>query len=300
MDNGQWIILTRQIIHYPLSIVHLKNMELGKYNLLEVARDTDHGLFLEDKDGESVLLPGKFIPEGTEIGDFLEVFLYRDNEGRITATTQTPKICLDEFAMLQVTEIGGSGAFMDMGLDKDLFVPFSEQNKRMEVGKSYLVYMYLDGQTDRLTGSAKIEQFLDNENLTVKVGDEVLATVWAQSDLGWKLIINNLHEGLIYNNEIFETLHIGDIKTAYIYKIREENKIDVRLEKDGYSKVEPNAQKILDVLKEKKGVLNLTDQSAPELIKKELGMSKKTFKKAIGNLYKQKLILLGEQEIRLV
>lgn len=275
-------------------------MDLGKYNLLEVVRDTDHGLFLEDKEGESVLLPGKFIPRGTEIGDFLEVFLYRDNEGRIIATTQEPKICLYEFGLLKVTHVGTAGAFLDFGVDKDLFVPFSEQNKRMEEGKSYLVYMYLDGQTDRLAGSAKLEQFLDNEELTVKEGDEVLITAWSKSDLGWTVIINNLHQGLIYNNELFEDLRVGEVRTAYISRIREGNKIDVRLEKDGYSKVEPNSQKILDVLKQKKGLLRLNDQSSPELIKKELGMSKKTFKKAVGNLYKQKLILLEEAGIRLV
>lgn len=275
-------------------------MDLGKYNLLEVVRDTDHGLFLEDKEGESVLLPGKFIPRGTEIGDFLEVFLYRDNEGRIIATTQEPKICLYEFGLLKVTHVGDAGAFLDFGVDKDLFVPFSEQNKRMEEGKSYLVYMYLDGQTDRLAGSAKLEQFLDNEELTVKEGDEVLITAWSKSDLGWTVIINNLHQGLIYNNELFEDLRVGEVRTAYIFRIREGNKIDVRLEKDGYSKVEPNSQKILDVLKQKKGLLRLNDQSSPELIKKELGMSKKTFKKAVGNLYKQKLILLEEAGIRLV
>ncbi|MCH2021282.1 MAG: S1-like domain-containing RNA-binding protein [Saprospiraceae bacterium] len=275
-------------------------IELGKYNLLEVARDTDSGLFLEDKEGNSVLLPGKFIPEGTEVGDFLEVYIYRDNEGRLTATTQEPKITLYEFAYLEVALVGKHGAFLFYGIDKDLFVPFREQKQKMEEGRSYLVYMYLDGQTDRLTGSAKIEQFLDNADLEVLEGDEVLITVWKNTDIGTNVIVNNKYIGLIYKNELFEKLYIGDVRTAYVHKIREDGKIDVRLQKDGYTKVESSAKKILDILIRKDGFLLLTDKSSPDRIKKELGMSKKTFKKSIGSLYKKKLIEFEEKGIRLL
>ncbi len=275
-------------------------IEPGKYNLLEVVRDTGSGLFLEDKEGNDVLLPGKFIPSDTEVGDFLEVFIYRDNEERIIATTQEPLITLYEFAFLKVTSVGQYGAFLDYGIDKDLFVPFKEQKQKMIEGKSYLVYMYLDGQTDRLTGSAKIEQFLDNDDIPFSIGDEVLITVWKNSELGVNVIVNNKYTGLIYNNELFEKLYIGDVKIAYVHKLREDGKIDIRMEKDGYSKVEPNAQKILDSLSRNDGFLLLNDKSAPEKIKKTLGMSKKTFKKSIGSLYKKKLILLEEKGIRLV
>lgn len=275
-------------------------IEPGKYNLLEVVRDTGSGLFLEDKEGNDVLLPGKFIPPDTEVGDLIEVFIYRDNEERIIATTQEPLITLYEFGYLKANSVGKYGAFLDYGIDKDLFVPFKEQKQKMIEGKSYLVYMYLDGQTDRLTGSAKIEQFLDNDDLPFSIGDEVFITVWRNTELGANVIVNNKYTGLIYTNEIFEKINIGDVKVAYVHKLREDGKIDIRLEKEGYSKVEPNAQKILDSLSKNEGFLLLTDKSKPEQIKKVLGMSKKTFKKSVGALYKKKLILLEEKGIRLI
>ncbi|BDS11794.1 CvfB family protein [Aureispira anguillae] len=275
-------------------------MELGKYNLLEVARSTPHGLFLENKEGDSILLPGKFIPEGTAVGDYLEVYIYRDNEERLVATTEEPKLTLYEFACLKVSDVNQHGAFVDYGVGKDLFVPFREQKSPMEIGKSYLVYMYLDGQTDRLAGSTKIDQFLDNEEATFQKGDEVLVTIWTKTDLGVNVIINNQYKGLIYTNELFEEVRVGMVKTAYIHHVREDGKIDVRLQKDGYAKVEDNAQRILDLLKKRDGYLLLTDKSSPELIKKQLGMSKKTFKKSIGTLYKQKRIQLEDKGIRLL
>jgi len=275
-------------------------IELGKYNLLEVMRDTGSGLFLEDTEGNDVLLPGKFIPPDTEVGDFLEVYIYRDNEDRIIATTQEPRITVYEFAYLEVTSVGNHGAFLNYGVDKDLFVPFREQNLKMEEGRSYLVYMYIDGQTDRLAGSAKIEQFLEFEDLDIRIGDEVLITIWKRTDLGTNVIVNNKYSGLIYENELYEKLYTGDVKTAYVHNIREDGKVDIRLQKDGYSKIEPSAQKILNLLKKREGYLLLTDKSSPERIKRELGMSKKTFKKSIGALYKQKMILLEEEGIRLV
>ncbi|WMX12582.1 S1-like domain-containing RNA-binding protein [Aureispira sp. CCB-E] len=278
-------------------------IELGKYNLLEVARSTPHGLYLEDKEGNDVLLPGKFIPEGTAVGDYLEVYIYRDNEERLVATTEEPKITLYEFASLKVSDVSEHGAFVDYGVGKDLFIPFREQKVAMEVDKYYLVYMYLDGQTDRLAGSTKIEQFLDLvdvEEDVVEVGDEVLVTVWGRSELGTNVIVNNRYKGLIYANELFENLKVGMTRAAYIHRVREDGKLDIRLEKDGYAKVEDNAQKILNLLKKRDGYLLLTDKSSPELIKKQLGMSKKTFKKSIGALYKQKRISLEDRGIRLL
>jgi predicted RNA-binding protein (virulence factor B family) len=277
-------------------------IELGKYNLLEVMRSTPHGLFLEDKEENDVLLPGKFIPEGTAVGDYLEVYIYRDNEERLVATTEEPKFTLYEFAGLKVSDVNDHGAFVDYGVGKDLFVPFREQKVSMEVGNYYLVYMYLDGQTDRLAGSTRVDQFLDLVDLEedeIAVGDEVTITVWGKSELGTNVIVNNRFKGLIYANELFEDLTVGMPRTAYVNRVREDGKLDIRLEKDGYAKVEDNAQRILDLLKERKGYLLLTDKSSPDLIKKELGMSKKTFKKSIGALYKQKIILLEDKGIRL-
>lgn len=277
-------------------------IELGKYNLLEVMRSTPHGLFLEDKEGNDVLLPGKFIPEGTAVGDYLEVYIYRDNEERLVATTEEPKFTLYEFAGLKVSEVNDHGAFVDYGVGKDLFVPFREQKVPMVAGNYYLVYMYLDGETDRLAGSTKVEQFLDLVDLEedeIAVGDEVLITAWSKSELGTNVIVNNRFKGLIYANELFEELTVGMPRTAYVNRVREDGKLDIRLEKDGYAKVEDNAQRILDLLKKRSGYLSLTDKSSPDLIKKELGMSKKTFKKSIGALYKQKVILLEDKGIRL-
>lgn len=273
---------------------------IGQYNLLEVARSTPHGLFLEDKEGESVLLPGKFIPEGTAVGDMLEVFIYKDNEDRPIATTQEPVFTLYESALLKVSDINAHGAFVNYGVDKELLVPFREQQEPMLLGKTYLVYLYLDGQTDRLTGSTKIDQFLEEEPEDIQQGEEVLITIWKTSELGMNVIVNNHYKGLIYYNEIYTPLEIGARMTAYVAQVRSDGKLDIRLEKDGYEKVEPNAQKILDLLEKNDGVLSLTDKSHPADIKEKLGMSKKTFKKAIGSLYKQKRILLEEKGISLI
>lgn len=273
---------------------------IGQYNLLEVARSTPHGLFLEDKEGDSVLLPGKFIPEGVAVGDMLEVYVYKDNDDRPIATTQEPAFTLYECAFLKVSDINAHGAFVNYGVDKELLVPFREQKEPMQLGKSYLVYLYLDGQTDRLTGSTKIAQFLDDEPEDLEEGEEVLITVWKISELGINVIVNNQYKGLLYHNEVFKPLKIGERLTAYVSQVRSDGKLDIRLEKDGYSKVEPNAQKILDLLKRRAGFILLTDKSSPEQIKQQLGMSKKTFKKAVGSLYKQKRIQLEDNGIRLL
>ncbi len=276
-------------------------IELGQYNTLRVARDTPVGIFLEDDEENDVLLHGKFIPEGgLKEGDEIEVFIYKDNEGRDIATTQTPKITVEEFALLEVTSIDKYGAFVDIGLDKELLVPFMEQAYKMEVGKSYLVFMYVDGLSDRLAGSTKLEQFLDNEEIELEDGAEVDVIFWKQTDLGYKVIVNDEHVGLVYANELFSKPQAGTRTIGYVRKVREDNKLDIRLQKDGYEQIEPNAQKILELLQKEDGFVPLTDKSSPEDIKRWLGISKKMFKKSIGNLYKQKLILLEVEGIRLV
>jgi len=273
-------------------------IELGKYNTLEVRRKTSVGLFLSDREGNELLLPNKYIPEGIEIGEEIKVFVYKDSEDRIIGTTLTPKVFLHQFAYMKVEMISQHGAFLDWGLEKQLFVPFREQARKMEEGKWYIIYMYRDEESDRLVASSKINGYLDNDELTVKVGDQVEILICESTDLGINVIINNIHKGLIYHNELFAKVNIGDIRKGYIKNIREDNKIDVQLQKQGYGNVEPSAQIILEKLKANGGFLELTDASAPEDIAKQLEMSKKTFKKAIGSLYKNHLINIEQTGIR--
>lgn len=274
-------------------------IEIGKYNTLKIARSTAVGLYLTDGTTD-ILLPNKYVPRQFEIGDEMTVFVYLDQEERPVATTLEPYIYLEEFALLRVNHINNYGAFMDMGLEKDLFVPYREQARPMEKGKRYLVFMYLDHETNRLAGSSKLNQFLDNEKLTVAEGDEVSLIVSHITDMGINVIINTRHKGLLYKNEVFRELRTGDRVTGYIKAIRSDNKIDVTLQKQGIESIEPNAEKILDELREGRGFLRLNDDSDPEDIKAILQMSKKSFKKAIGTLYKQKLIEIKEDGIHLI
>lgn len=275
-------------------------MELGKYNKLTAARYTSVGLFLEDENEESVLLPMKWVPKDVTEGDELEVFVYLDSEERPIATTMKPAAQVGEFAYLQVKQTTRLGAFLDWGLQKDLFVPFIEQEGRMQANHWYTVYVYIDPLTDRITASARIDNRVETENIDLKPNQEVDLLVASQSPLGYNVIIDQKYLGLVYENEVFKNLKLGDRPKGYIKQIREDNKIDVSLQKQGYANVEPNAQLILDKLKATEGFLPLNDKSSPEEISSELEMSKKTFKKAIGGLYKQKLISIENDGIRLV
>ncbi|NBL64313.1 GntR family transcriptional regulator [Flavobacterium sp. NST-5] len=275
-------------------------IEIGKFNLLKIDRDTQVGLYLTDGEND-VLLPNKYVPKQFEFGQEVEVFVYLDHEERPVATTLEPAIILHEFALLRVNHVNNVGAFLDWGLEKDLFVPFKEQARPMEVGKRYLVYLYLDEKSNRLTASSKTNQFLDNENLTVQQGDEADLIVSHITELGINVIINEKHKGLIHTSDNFyDDIRPGDRFVGYIKKIRPDHKIDVAIEAIGYEKVEPNAQKILDELNASRGFLRLNDNSHPEDIKQVLQMSKKTFKKAVGSLYKQKLIEIKDDGIYLV
>lgn len=274
-------------------------MQIGKFNVLTIARDTKIGLYLTDGKTD-VLLPNKYVPEHFEIGEELEVFIYLDQEERPVATTLEPYIYLNEFSLLRVNYTNKFGAFLDMGLEKDLFVPFKEQARPMEQGKRYLVYMYLDEKTNRLVGSSKTNQFLDNNDITVENGEEVDLIVSHITEVGINVIINEKHKGLLYKNEVYDDLRTGDRIIGYIKNIRPDGKIDVSATKLGFDKVEPSAQYILDELKASRGFLRLNDDSHPEDIKTVLKMSKKTFKKAIGTLYKQKLIDIKEDGIYLL
>jgi len=276
-------------------------MKLGEYNELEILRETSVGLYLGDEDDNDVLLPNKYIPEtGAEIGDIINVFLYLDGEERLVATTIIPKIHLNEFAMLKVNGVNNIGAFMDWGLEKDLLVPFKEQPRKMVEGKYYTVYMYMDEETERLVASAKVLKYLSNEELTVEKDEEVEILIWDQTDLGINVIVNNKHKGLIYHDQIFAELLPGQRRKAFVANIRPDNKLDIRLEKTGYAQVEPNAQKILKKLQSQSGFMKLTDKSSPDEISFQLQMSKKVFKKALGALYKQRLVRLEKDGVYLV
>ena len=272
-------------------------INIGEYNRLLVLRQLEQGMYLGDDSGESVLLPNKYIPEGTKIGDTISVFIYNDSEDRIIATTLQPKVTLHKFAALDVVSVTSQGAFLDMGLAKDIFVPFSEQSNKLEEGESCIVYLYLDKITNRLVASGKINKFLKNENTTLKEKDEVDILIGERTDIGINVIINDCYKGIIYQNEIFQNLYYGDRKKGYIKKIREDAKIDVSLQKLGYENVQLNEQKILSILKEKDGFLALNDYSSPEEIATVLEMSKKVFKKAIGSLFKQRLIRIEKKGI---
>lgn len=274
-------------------------MEIGKYYDLEVAKEVDFGLYLNSDLGE-ILLPIKYVPEGTQVGDRVRIFLHKDSEDRLLATTLEPKGQLGDFVALQTKDLTPHGAFMEWGLEKDLFVPNREQHKKFEVGKTYVVRICLDYKTDRLIGVSKLNAFLSNEQLDgLKEGDKVNLLIYDETDIGYLAIVNKKHGGLIYKNEVFEPIAVGDEKTGYVKKIREDSKIDVSLSPLGMEAVDVNREVVLDALKENEGYLPLHDKSDPEDILRHLNMSKKAFKKAVGGLYKDKLILIEDEGIRL-
>jgi predicted RNA-binding protein (virulence factor B family) len=274
-------------------------MEIGKVNKLRVVKEVAHGIYLDGGEYGEILMPKRYVPAGTKAEDVLDAFVYLDSEDRIIATTEKPYAMVGEFACLKVVSVTGIGAFLDWGLMKDLLVPFSEQNKKMEVGRSYVVYIYLDDETNRIVASAKVEDFLDNDPPDYTVSQQVDLMIFAQTDLGYKAIINNNHTGVLYKNEVFKKLHIGDKLKGYVKKLRENGKIDLHLEKAGFGKVVDIATQILDKIKESGGYLSMSDKSPAEEIYNTFGVSKKTFKQAIGGLYKARLISIEGDGIRL-
>ncbi len=275
-------------------------IKIGEFNTLTILRETDPGLYLGEEEGNVVLLPHKYKPEEYAIGDSLSVFVYLDNEERPIATTLEPFLTLNSFGYLHCSDVTKYGAFMDWGLEKQLFVPFKEQARPMKVGSWYIVYLYLDEKTNRLVGSSKTNRFLSNENLTVKPFEEVSILVTHITEKGANVIINGIHKGLIYIEDIFEDIRSGDRIKGFIKNIREDNKIDVVLQAPGYRSIEPNANYIREELEAAGGFLPLHDKSDPQEIKNQLGMSKKSFKKAIGTLYKDKQIVIKDDGIELI
>lgn len=275
-------------------------IKLGEYNTLTILRETEPGLYLGDEEENVVLLPHKYKPEEYEIDDELKVFVYLDNEERPIATTLDPFLQLSTFGYLHCSAVTEYGAFMDWGLEKQLFVPFKEQARPMKQGSWYIVYLYLDEKTNRLVGSSKTNRFLQNENLTVAPFEEVEILVTHITEKGANAIINGVHKGLIYLEDIFEDIRSGDKIKAFVKNIREDNKIDLVLQTPGYRSIEPNANYIREELEAAGGFLALHDKSDPDTIKNLLGMSKKSFKKAIGTLYKDKQIVIKEDGIELI
>jgi predicted RNA-binding protein (virulence factor B family) len=274
-------------------------VRIGEYNVLKVIKELAFGLIMDDgKDG--ILLPKRFVPKGAKVGDELKVFLYHDSEDRMIATTQHPKGILGDIVKLRVVSITPHGAFLDWGLMKDIFVPNSKQLTKMLVNGDYLVKIYVDEQTGRLAATEKFEAFLSNEILTVKEKEIVDLTVYRRTDIGYVVIINNCHTGVLHFNEIYRDIQIGDKFKGFIKKILPENKIDVVAGKPGYTRVEDETEKLMRLLKENNGYLPYHDKSSPEDIYSFFAMSKKTFKMTTGNLYKQRKIIFTDTGIKLM
>jgi predicted RNA-binding protein (virulence factor B family) len=275
------------------------NIELGKYNRLEVVKEVDFGVYLDGGESGEILLPTRYVPHDCKVGDKLDVFIYLDNEERLVATTLHPFVIVGEFAYLEVSWVNEYGAFLNWGLMKDLFVPFREQKMKMQVGKKYVVYVYVDEESYRIVASAKVEHYLDKEKPDYMEGDEVDILISQKTDLGFKAIIDNRHSGLLYDNEIFTHLHTGMKMKAFIKQIREDGKIDLILQKPGFEKVDSFAESLLQYIQRQGGRITITDKSSADVIYDTFGVSKKTFKKGVGELYKKRLIVLYDDCIAL-
>lgn len=273
--------------------------EIGKINVLEVVRGTENGVYLDGGDLGEILMPRKFVTDEVMNSGKAEVFVYTDSDDRLVATTETPLAKVGEFAYLKVVAVNRIGAFLDWGLPKDLLAPFSEQKNKMEEGRSYVVYVYEDIQSGRIAASAKLDKFLDNTPPEYNLGDEVDIIVSEETELGFKAIVNSEHWGILYKNQVFQPLHVGQRQKAYIQKVRDDEKIDLLIEKPGYDKIDAISRKILEELEANNGFMAVSDKTSPEMIQALFGISKKNFKKAIGGLYRQRLIDFVSDGIKL-
>lgn len=272
-------------------------MQTGKYNILKVVRRTDNGLYLEDEEQHEVLLPNRFVTENMKEGTLGKVFVYKDSEDRIVATTQTPFVAVDEVALLEVNSVTDIGAFLSWGLDKDLLLPYSEQKGRVRKGEKVFVFVYLDRATDRICATANLNKFLKNREVKLKVNDEVNLLIGPKTEIGFRVVINNMHWGMIYNKEIFSPVREGEKHKGYVKKIREDGKLDCALQKQGIAASNDASEIILRKLKENNGKLTISDNSSPEEIYAMLGFSKKIFKRAAGILFKKGEVDLLESGI---
>ena len=276
------------------------SIELGKFNRLKVVKSVDFGMYLDGGEEGEILLPARYVPEGCEIGDELNVFLYLDNEERLVATTLTPLVQVGEFAYLEVAWVNQYGAFLNWGLMKDLFVPFREQKMKMQVGKKYVIHAHLDDESYRIVASAKVDRYLSKEKAPYASGQEVDVLIWQKTDLGFKAIINNEYSGLIYESEVFQPLYTGMRLKAYVKQVREDGKIDLMIQRPGMGKVEDFSKILLDYIREQGGFTPMNDKSPADEIYALFGVSKKTFKKAVGDLYKKRLIVLEKDGMRML
>ena len=274
-------------------------LNIGKINTLNVVKKQEPDVYLDNGTSAKILLADKKPPENCQVGDALDVFVYVDSEGHLAATTKTPLAQVDDIAWLKVVSLNYVGAFLDWGLPKDLLVPFSEQHHEMEVGKSYLVKVFLDDK-NRIAATTKIDRFIEDESVDFEVGQKVSLIIADKTELGFKAIVNHTHWGLLYQNELFQPLKRGQKLDGYIKQIREDGKIDLNLNQPGYGKVVSLTDDILNKLKANNGALMLSDKSPPEAIYATFGVSKKVFKQAIGALYKKQLISIDKTGIKLV
>lgn len=274
-------------------------MKLGDYNKLTVVKSVDFGLYLDGGKAGEILLPSRYVPEGTAIGDELEVFIYLDQDERIIATTEHPLAKVGDFAYLEVKWVNASGAFLGWGLMKDVFCPFREQKKKMEIGESYIVHIHIDEESYRIVASAKVDKFLNKEQCSLKQGEEVDILIWQKTDLGFKVIINNEYQGLIYEDQVFSYVHTGDKMKAYVQNIRPDGKIDVSLQKTGRQQTLDFSDTLLEYIRVHEGVCHYGDKSEAEDIYREFHVSKKVFKKAVGDLYKKHIITVSPLELKL-
>ena len=271
---------------------------IGKINSLEIARRTEQGFYLIDENGNEVLLPNRYITADMNIGDTIDVFVYNDSEDRPIATTETPYAQVGEFALLRVKAVNSIGAFLDWGLMKDLLVPFREQRMRMIAGRSYIVYVYVDDESKRIVASAKLDKFLDNKIPEYKFRKKADILVVKRTDLGFKVIVDNLFSGMIYHDEIYQDINIGEHYTAFIKNVRPDGKIDLKLGDREVKRVKGLADVIMDYIKANGGSMQITDSSSPEMIRAVVNCSKKDFKKTLGFLYKAKKIIITPSEVK--
>ena len=271
---------------------------IGKINSLEIARRTEQGFYLIDENGNEVLLPNRYITDDMNIGDTIDVFVYNDSEDRPIATTETPYAQVGEFALLRVKAVNSIGAFLDWGLMKDLLVPFREQRMRMIAGRSYIVYVYVDDESKRIVASAKLDKFLDNKIPEYKFRKKADILFVKRTDLGFKVIVDNLFSGMIYHDEIYQDINIGEHYTAFIKNVRPDGKIDLKLGDREVKRVKGLADVIMDYIKANGGSMQITDSSSPEMIRAVFNCSKKDFKKTLGFLYKAKKIIITPSEVK--
>jgi hypothetical protein len=273
--------------------------DIGVLNNLRVVKEVDFGVYLDGGEHGEILLPRRYVPENCKVDDIIRVFIYLDSEDRLIATTERPYAMVGDFALLKVVAVESAGAFLDWGLPKDLLVPFSEQSPIMEEGKSYVVRVYVD-KSNRIAGTTRLDRYLDNDPGNFHVSQKVELLICNQTDIGYKAIINGTHWGVLYYNEVFQSLKSGQKTKGYIKKVRDDNKIDLSLQKLGYEKVDDITETILGVLKEQGGFISVSDKSTPETIHKLFGVSKKTYKKAIGAIYRKRLITIENNGIKLI